>query len=52
MAEQFLECPKDPKMKYLRTVCENIFRRNGIRVWCRQCHYFEPSPSKSKINAK
>ena len=52
MAEQFIECPKDPSMKYLKNVCENIFRRNGFRIWCQKCRHFESSGAKQKITTK
>ena len=52
MSEQLLECPKDPEMKYLKTVCEKIFRQNDYRVWCKTCQYFDPPASESEMTAK
>ena len=42
MAEQFIRCPKDSQIEYRREVCENIFRKNDFRIWCRECQNFQP----------
>lgn len=41
MAEQFIRCPKDPQIEYRREVCENIFRKDNFRTWCRECQNFQ-----------
>jgi hypothetical protein len=40
MAEQLVQCPKDPRMEYRREVCENIFRKGKYRSWCQDCEKF------------
>jgi hypothetical protein len=52
MDDKFLECPKDPAMQYFKNVCETIFRKNGLRIWCQKCHYFESSTQKEEITTK
>jgi hypothetical protein len=41
MAEQLLQCPKDPRIAYRREVCEKIFRAGKFRVWCQACEKFK-----------
>lgn len=41
MADEYICCPKDPKVKYLKEVCENIFRKETYRSWCKTCQYFQ-----------
>lgn len=40
MTEQFVQCPKDPRLEYRREVCENIFRKGDYRSWCHECEKF------------
>jgi hypothetical protein len=40
MPEDMVKCPRDSKVMYSRDVCENIFRKNDIRVWCKTCEVF------------
>ena len=49
MADKYIRCPKDPKMMYLKDVCENIFRKEAYRTWCKSCQNFQrPLPSLEK----
>ena len=41
MGKSFIKCPKDPKVKYYRDVCEEIFRKGNIRNWCKSCEAFQ-----------
>jgi len=41
MSKQFVTCPRDPKNKYLKKVCEEIFRKNDLRYWCKSCELFQ-----------
>jgi len=41
MDKSFIKCPKDPKMKYYREVCEDIFRKGDLRSWCKTCEVFQ-----------
>ncbi len=41
MNKSFVKCPKDPKMKYFREVCEKVFRKGDIRNWCKTCEVFQ-----------
>jgi hypothetical protein len=52
MADQLIKCPKDPSVQYLRSVCEEVFRKDGFRIWCRTCHYFENTAPDSKMAAE
>ena len=42
MTDQWVQCPKDPRMQYRREVCENIFRKGSYRLWCKDCEKFHP----------
>lgn len=42
MSEKLIQCPKDPRMKYLKDVCENVFRKDEFRSWCKKCQNFAP----------
>ena len=48
MAEELIVCPKDPKMMYLKKVCETVFRKDGFRPWCQKCRYFQTAEGQSK----
>ena len=37
MAKEMIQCPRDTKVMYSREVCENVFRKGNIRVWCNSC---------------
>ena len=41
MGKTFIKCPKDPKMQYYREVCTEIFRKGGMRNWCKNCEVFQ-----------
>lgn len=41
MGEQLIKCPKDPHKRYQREVCEKIFRKGNVRVWCKACKIFQ-----------
>jgi hypothetical protein len=41
MAKAFIQCPKDPKMKYYREACVEIFRKGNLRSWCKTCEIFQ-----------
>lgn len=41
MADEYICCPKDPNVKYLKEVCENIFRKEPYRSWCKTCQNFQ-----------
>jgi hypothetical protein len=41
MTEQWVQCPKDPRVEYRREVCENIFRKGNYRLWCKDCEKFD-----------
>jgi hypothetical protein len=41
MSKSLIKCPKDPKMKYYREACEEIFRKGDIRNWCKSCEFFQ-----------
>jgi hypothetical protein len=52
MPEDLVKCPKDSTVMYSRDVCENVFRKNDIRIWCKTCEEFsndhaEPEPRHS-----
>ena len=40
MRKDLVKCPKDSKVMYSREVCENVFRKNDIRIWCKTCEVF------------
>jgi len=40
MQKDLVKCPKDSKVMYSREVCENVFRKNDIRIWCKTCEVF------------
>ena len=40
MPKDMVKCPRDSKVMYSRDVCENVFRKNDIRVWCKTCEEF------------
>ena len=48
MAEQLIQCPKDPQIEYRREICETIFRKYNSRAWCRECKNFEPLEEASE----
>lgn len=48
MEKELVRCPKDPDIKYYREACETIFRKNNIRVWCKDCKIFLPKENKGK----
>ncbi len=48
MAQQLIQCPKDPQIKYQKKVCETIFRKDNFRTWCKKCQNFQPSESPSE----
>ena len=41
MGKHFIKCPKDPQKQYLKEVCEEIFRKNDLRYWCKSCEIFQ-----------
>ncbi len=41
MAENYVICPKDPSIQYNREICEEVFRKENIRFWCKHCKIFE-----------
>jgi hypothetical protein len=43
-----VRCPREPKNRYYREVCEEIFRKGGIRTWCKTCEIFEDE--KKSVN--
>ena len=45
MSDKYIRCPKDPKMMYLKDVCENIFRKETYRSWCKSCQNFKSAKS-------
>jgi len=40
MTEDMVKCPKDTKIMYQRDVCENVFRKENLRCWCKNCEVF------------
>ena len=40
MPKEMVACPRDSKILYSRDVCENVFRKGDIRVWCKSCEAF------------
>ena len=55
MSEEMVKCPKDSTILYSRDVCENIFRKNDLRVWCKSCEVFgsektEPEQPQASTN--
>lgn len=50
MQDEFVKCPRDPRMEYLRDICENVFRKDTFRTWCQKCQKFEPIDSQTKSN--
>jgi len=38
--KDMVECPRDAKILYSRDVCENVFRKGEIRIWCKTCEVF------------
>ena len=46
MAKEMVKCPKDAKVMYSRDVCENVFRKGDIRIWCKTCEVFSNDPSE------
>jgi len=41
MAKKMIQCPRDTSIMYERKVCEKIFRKGNIRIWCKTCEAFE-----------
>jgi len=41
MAKKMIQCPRDTRIMYERTVCEHIFRKGNIRPWCKTCEVFQ-----------
>jgi hypothetical protein len=35
--DQFIKCPRDPRLEYYRDICKNVFRKGKARCWCKQC---------------
>ena len=46
MQKDLVKCPKDAKIMYSRDVCENVFRKNDIRIWCKTCEVFSSDPAE------
>ena len=47
MAKTLIKCPKDPHNHYLREVCEEVFRKNDLRYWCKSCELFQEEDKES-----
>ncbi len=50
MSEELIQCPHDPGNYYFRSVCDDIFRRGGLRRWCRECPHFEKQPPAHEVS--
>ena len=48
MEKELVRCPKDPEIHYYKESCEKIFRKNKIRVWCKDCKLFLPEEDLRK----
>ena len=48
MQKDLVKCPKDSKVMYSREVCENVFRKNDIRIWCKTCEVFSKDQTETK----
>lgn len=48
MKDELIQCPKDPNIEYLKKVCENIFRKDSFRTWCKECANFPSAAATSK----
>lgn len=46
MTTDMVKCPKDNKVMYSREVCENVFRKSDIRIWCKTCEVFGVDPAE------
>ena len=40
MTKEMIQCPEDAQVMYSREVCEKVFRKGNIRVWCKTCEVF------------
>lgn len=47
MQQEMVECPRDAKVMYSRDVCENVFRKGDIRVWCKTCEVFSKDQAEA-----
>ena len=47
MGKLLIKCPRDPRNHYLREVCEEIFRKNDLRYWCKACEAFQEKKKTS-----
>ena len=47
MPQEMVQCPKDSTVMYSRDVCENVFRKNDIRIWCKTCEVFSNDQADS-----
>ena len=41
MKKEKVRCPRDPEIHYYKEACVTIFRKNNIRVWCKDCKVFQ-----------
>ena len=49
MQKDMVKCPKDSEVMYSREVCETVFRKGDIRIWCKSCEVFskdQPEPDQ------
>jgi hypothetical protein len=45
MADEYIRCLKDPSLRYLKEVCETVFRKGAYRSWCKTCQIFQQGES-------
>ena len=48
MSKEFMRCPKDPQMMYYKKICENVFRKDDFRGWCKKCENFMGNESQTR----
>jgi hypothetical protein len=48
MADEYIRCPKDPNVNYLREICETVFRKEAYRSWCKTCQNLQEAEAVQK----
>ena len=46
MTKELVKCPKDTRIMYSREVCEKVFRKGDMRIWCKSCEVFGADPAE------
>ena len=50
MDKKTISCPKNPGNLYFRETCLEIFRKESMRNWCKECEQFK-NTEDVKLNA-